>query len=291
MVQRLTCCLLLAIGCMQGHAASRTVIDDAGNHVTLAQPARRIISLAPHATELLYAAGAGEAIVGVSEYSDYPPAAKKIASVGGAAALDIERIVTLKPDLVVAWYHGNSASQIARLRALHIPVFESEPRDFAVVATSLERLAALSGTEASGNAAAQGFRTHVQRLTTTYQSRAPVTVFYQIWGEPLMTLNGTHIVSAAIRLCGGVNIFENLPQIAPVVSTEAVLRADPQVIVSGGSDALALAGWRRFTGMRAVRQHALINLNADFLTRPAPRIIDGTEQLCRQLDVARHASE
>ena len=266
------------------------MIDDAGHSITLVQPARRIISLAPHATELLYAAGAGALLVGVSDYSDYPPAAKKIPSVGGAAALDVERIVALKPDLIVVWHNGNSVSQIARLRSLNIPLFESEPRDFPMIATSLERLAALAGTAPIGDAAARDFRARLQTLTDTYQQRTPVTVFYQIWGEPLMTLNGSHIVSAAIQLCGGVNVFEKLPQLAPVVSTEAVLQADPQVIAVGSGDAAALARWHRFKTLRAVRRHGLINLNADSLARPAPRILDGTEQLCRALDVARRTA-
>lgn len=285
-----TLTVVLTLVSMCAQAAARTVIDDAGYSVRLTQPARRIISLAPHATELLFAAGAGERLVGVSDYSNYPPAAKKIPSVGGAAALDIERIAALKPDLIVVWHNGNSASQIARLRSLNIALFESEPRDYAMIATSLERLAALAGTEPIGDAAARDFRTRLQTLTSIYRQRTPITVFYQIWGAPLMTLNGGHIVSAAIRLCSGVNVFEKLPQLAPVISTEAVLQADPQVIISGGSDAAALSQWRRFTTLRAVRQHGLVNLDADSLTRPSPRILDGTEQLCRALDAVRHPS-
>lgn len=286
MIARIVCGWLL-FASAGGLARAVTVVDDAGHTVTLPSPARRIISLAPHATELLYAAGAGAQIVGVSDFSDYPAAAKKIASVGGSSALDLERIITLKPDLVVVWHNGNSASQIAHLRELRIPLFESEPRDYTTIATSLERLAALAGTGPVGNAAAHDFRARLQTLRATYRQRAPVSVFYQIWAKPLMTLNGTHIVSAAISLCGGTNIFEKLPQIAPVVNLEAVLQADPAVIVSGAGDAAGLAGWRHFPSLRAVRHNGLVNINADLLTRPAPRILDGTEQLCQHLESAR----
>jgi iron complex transport system substrate-binding protein len=280
----LLCC---AIG-SAAQAAPVSATDDAGHLITLAAPARRIVSLAPHVTELLFAAGAGARLVGVSDYSDFPPAAKAIGSVGGAAALDIERIVQLKPDLVVAWGSGNSASQLARLRGLGIAVFDSEPRTFAAIASSLERLATLTGSEAVGHAAANDFRARLNSLSSTYQQRAPVRVFYQIWREPLMTLNGSSMVSAAIRLCGGSNIFAQLPQLAPVVGTEAVLEANPEVIVTGGDDELAaLAGWRRFASLLAVQRNNLFVINADWLARSGPRLLEGTELLCRQLDSAR----
>ncbi len=279
--------LFCAIGAV-AQAATVSATDDAGHLIKLAGPARRIVSLAPHVTELLFAAGAGERLVGVSDYSDFPPAAKAIGSVGGAAALDIERIVQLKPDLVVAWGSGNSASQLARLRALGMAVFDSEPRTFAAIATSLERLATLAGSEAIGHVAANDFRSRLNTLASTYQQRAPVRVFYQIWREPLMTLNGKSMVSAAIRLCGGINVFAQLPQLAPVVGTEAVLQANPEVILTGGDDEVAaLAGWRRFASLLAVQRNNLFVINADWLARSGPRLLEGTELLCRQLDSAR----
>ena len=269
-------------------ASALSVVDDNGHTVSLPRPAQRIISLAPHATELLFAAAAGAAVVGVSQYSDYPDAAKKIASVGGASALDLERIVSLKPDLVVVWSSGNAAAQIARLRALHIPLFDSDPHDYATVASSLERLAILAGTTNVGMNAASAFRLRLKSLEATYRQRPAVSVFYQIWQSPLMTLNGTHIASQAITLCGGKNIFADLPQIAPVVGTEAVLQADPEVILTGTSETPnALAGWRRFSTLHAVRAHNLLTVDADLLSRATPRILDGTEQVCRALDGAR----
>lgn len=268
--------------------AAISVVDDANRTVTLSAPAQRIISLAPHATELLYAAGAGSHLVGVSEYSNYPPEAKRITSVGGSAALDLERIVTLKPGLIIVWQSGNSAAQIEKLRALHIPLFESDPRNFEAVATSLERLGLLAGTATAGHAAAQAFRTKLQTLTTTYQHRSPVRVFLQIWRHPLMTLNNDHMASAVIRLCSGENVFGRLPQIAPTVSIESVLQENPEAIIvtaSGNED--IQSEWRRFPTLTAVARGNLFAINVDWMTRGGPRVLDGAETLCKQLDLVR----
>ncbi|MGZ3159099.1 MAG: cobalamin-binding protein [Burkholderiaceae bacterium] len=268
--------------------AAISVIDDANHVVTLPTPAQRIISVAPHATELLYAAGAGSHLVGVSEYSNYPPEAKNITSVGGSAALDLERIVTLKPDLIIVWGSGNSAAQIEKLRALHIPLFESEPRNFEAVATSLERLGKLAGTTTISQAKAQAFRTRLQTLATTYQHRSPVRVFLQIWRHPLMTLNNQHMASAVIRLCGGENVFGQLPQIAPTVSIESVLQENPEaIIVTTNGNENIRSDWQRFPKLTAVARGNLFAINVDWMTRGGPRILDGAESLCKQLDTVR----
>lgn len=268
--------------------AALSVTDDSGHVVTLTAPAGRIVSLAPHATELLFAAGAGTKLVGVSQYSNYPPEAARIASVGGAATLDLERIVGLKPDLVVAWASGSSASQLARLRALGIPVFESDPHDVDTVAASLERLSALAGTGPIGQPAATRLRTALATLRQRYAARPVIGVFFQVWQAPLMTLNDAHIVSSALRTCGARNVFGSLPQLAPTVSTEAVLQADPEVILTSGSEQDdPLKGWRRFSAMRAVRAGNLIVLQGDTMTRAGPRIVEATRMLCERLDAAR----
>lgn len=267
--------------------AAISVQDDSNRPVTLTAPARRIVSLSPHATELLYAAGAGALLVGVIEHSDYPPEARRITSVGSSAAVDIERIVTLKPDLVVAWGSGNSMTQITRLKSLGIPVFESEPHNFAMIASSLERLAQLAGTNAIGKAAAGEFRARLKSITAKYQARPTVRVFYQIWRTPLMTLNDAHLVSQALRLCGGENIFGKLPQLAPTVSTEAVMEQDPEAIITTDSIQDSFSIWRNFPGMTAVARDNLFSINRDWMNRAGPRVLDGTEQLCKQLDLAR----
>jgi iron complex transport system substrate-binding protein len=268
-------------------AAAITVQDDAQHVLTLQTPAQRIVSLAPHTTELLFAVGAGARIVGVGEFSDYPPQARSIPLIGSSSALDLERILALKPDLVVAWGSGNLAPQVAKLRGLGIPVFDSEPRDFETVATNLERLGELAGAATTGKQVAAQFRSRLKQLTANYAGRAPVTVFYQVWRAPLMTLNDAHMVSTAIRLCGGQNIFGKLAPLVPTVSEEAVLQADPEVIFAGSSADDPQANWQRYGRLTAVRRGNIYKLNSDWMTRAGPRVLDGVEALCRHLDTAR----
>ena len=267
-------------------SATVSVVDDSGNTVTLAAPAQRIVSLAPHATELLFAAGAGNQVVGVSEYSDFPAAAKQLPSVGGSGQLDIERIASLKPDLIVAWSSGNNRRQLARLRKLGLTVFESEPRNFEAIADSLERLGALVGRD-EGRLHAQQFRQQVQTLEQHYAGRSPVTVFYQIWSAPLMTLNDAHIVSQAIKLCGGVNVFGQLKPLVPTISREAVLTANPDVIIVSDEKGNGLERWRSFKRMQAVASGNLMAIDGGMMNRAGPRVIEATRTLCKQIDDAR----
>ncbi|GIZ52149.1 cobalamin-binding protein [Noviherbaspirillum aridicola] len=268
--------------------AAVSATDDTGQTITLPAPARRIVSLAPHATELLFAAGAGNAVVGVTEFSDYPEQARRVPSVGNGQTLDLERIVALKPDLVVGWHTGLASGQLARLEAVGIRVFRSAPSDFAAIAASLEGLGRLAGHEGAGTTAAADFRKRLTILQERYRDRRRVSVFYQIWRSPLMTLNGKHMVSSALRLCGAENVFADLPQLAPTVSEEAVVRADPEAIIaSTGEQDHVLAGWKRFSGMRAVRRGNLLTVDGGLLNRAGPRVLDGTEELCRLLDEVR----
>ncbi|HEY0847440.1 MAG TPA: cobalamin-binding protein [Noviherbaspirillum sp.] len=280
---------LLAILPLQSALGAVSVVDDANRTVTLPAHARRIVSLAPHATEMLFAAGAGSRIVGVTEFSDYPPEARRIPSVGSGVSLDLERIIQLKPDLVVGWNNGNAAAQLARLEPLGIPIFKTEPYDFQSIATAIERLAHLAGTDDIGQTAANAFRAKLKHLEETYQKRRSVTVFYQIWRSPLMTLNGKHLVSSALELCGGENIFASLPQLAPTVSVEAVLKANPEAIIgSTGEQKDVMATWKRFPSLKATARGNLLTVDGDLLNRSGPRILEGTEALCKQLDIARN---
>ena len=271
-----------------GTAASISVIDDAGMTVSMQQPARRIVTLSPHAAELIHAAGAGDYLVGVSEFSDYPPAVKTRASVGNSATLDIERILALKPDLIVAWTSGNSAKQLTRLRQMEFTVYQSEPRNFETIASSLERLSRLTGTEQVGKREALHFRQRWQELAARYQDRPPVRVFYQIWRAPLMTVNDQHLVSQALHLCGGQNVFGHLAHLAPAVSMESVLQANPQAIITTGEgENDPLGAWRRLEQLDAVKHENLFLLNADYIHRPTPRVLIGVQALCEHLETAR----
>lgn len=271
-------------------AAGPAVDDDLGNRVQLARPAQRIVALAPHVVETLYAAGAGERIVGAVDYSDYPDAARRIPRVGGYSRLDLEAIAALKPDLVIGWQSGNAAANLGQLKQLGLPLYLSQPNRIDDVAREIERFGVLAGTSATADAAAQQFRARLAALRGRYSGRPPVRVFYQIWRQPLMTIGGRQIISDAIRLCGGENVFAALAAMAPTVDVEAVIAADPEAIVASGmGDAIPewLADWKRWPTITAVRRDNLFSLPPELIQRHTPRILEGTERLCRDLDVVR----
>lgn len=283
-------CLFLLLLASGAATAQVRVQDDYGRSVALAQPAGRIVSLSPHLTELLYAAGAGERLVGAVEFSDYPPQAKALPRVGSEAGIDVERILALRPDLVVAWPNVGSMRTVEQLEKIGLAVFRSEPRELEHIATTLERLGALAGTGTHAGRAAAEFRTKVAALEKRYAGAATVRVFYQIWDRPLLTVNGQHIITKAMRLCGGENVFAALPLIAPEVDREAVLRADPDVIVASGSAGNPpawLAAWRAFPGMKAVAKERLFSIPPDLIQRHTPRILAGAEALCGILQNVR----
>lgn len=282
--------LSLALALVGGAAqAAVTVQDDAGNRVTLDKPAQRVISTAPHITELLFAAGGGERVVGTMNFSDYPEAAKRIPVIGSNAQIDMERLLALRPDLLVVWQTGNTERQLTQLKSLGIPIFYSEPKKLDDVATSLTRLGQLLGTDAAAQAAARDYRQKIAKLAGSYAQRPPVRVFYQIWEKPLFTLNGEHIVSDVLRVCGGRNIFAGLKVTAPSVSTEAVLQENPEAIIGGeqhdGQAGITL--WKSYKGLQAVQRDNLFMLDSELLVRAAPRIADGVAVLCEKLETAR----
>jgi iron complex transport system substrate-binding protein len=270
--------------------AEIAVVDDAGVTVRLAQPARRIVSLAPHVTESLFAIGAGERIVGTAEYSNYPEAAKKIARIGSYASLDLEAIVGLKPDLVIVWESGNVKAHVEKLRAMGFTLYVTEPKRIDDLPGTLARLAELAGTAESGRKAVADISRRLVDLRRRYSDRPPVRTFYQIWKQPLATVGGTQIISSVIRLCGGVNVFGGLKTLAPIVSVEAVIAANPEVIIASGMDEARpewLDDWRRWTSITAVARGNLFFVHPDLLQRDTPRLLDGAERLCQQLETVR----
>jgi iron complex transport system substrate-binding protein len=270
--------------------AGMVVTDVSGVTIELAAPARRIVSLAPHITELLFAAGAGDRVVGNVEYGDYPPEAGNLPKVGGFSRLDLEAIVALRPDLVMGWRSGTAPGSVSRLRSLGLAVYLSEPKRIADVAGELETIGKLAGTRATADAAAAAFRERYARLAARYGRRPPVEVFYQIWKQPLITVNGEQIISDALRLCGGRNVFAQLPILAPSVTVEAVIAVDPEVIVASGIGNARpdwLDDWRRWPTLTAVARDNLYFVPSDLIQRHTPRILDGTGQLCTHLEAAR----
>jgi len=272
------------------HAAPVTLIDDSGQRVALAAPARRIVSLAPHVTELLYAAGAGEHIVGTVEYSDYPPAAKALPRVGDNERLDLERILAMHPDVIVVWLHGSAQRQLDQLRRLGIPMYYSEPKKLADIGPAVEALGRLAGTGAVAVAVARQYREHLARLSAANAGKREVRMFFQIWDQPVLTVNRTHLISDAMRVCGGRNVFAALPALVPTVGAEAVIAANPEAIIATGADAARppwLDDWKRWPNIAAVKQGNLFFVQPDLITRLSPRVLDGVEIMCAQLDQAR----
>lgn len=281
----------LLVLCQGSLNAAVHATDDRGVRILLPQPAGRIVSLSPHATELLYAAGAGQRVIAVAAYSDYPPTAAGLPVIGDASRLDIERILALRPDLVVGWLSGNAAVEVARLERLGIRVYLTEARQLHDIARHMLDIGRLAGTEAIARRAAQHYTQTLARLQREYAGRAPVAAFYQVWPRPLTTVGGTHIISEVLRTCGGRNVFENLRPLAPTVSVESALRADPEVIIAGDEKGAGdlLGAWRRWPQLRAVRSGRLYRVSADHLHRPTPRLLEGARAVCERLEEARSA--
>jgi len=283
-----TTLLLAALAASLPASAAISVKDDDGNTVTLQKPAQRVVSLAPHITELLFAAGGGSHVVGVVEYSDFPEAAKKIAQVGSNRELDLERIMALKPDLIVVWRHGESERQIEMVRKLGIPMFHSEPQKLDDIPDDVARLGQLMGTEAAAGRTADQLRGELADLRKRFASRPVVRSFYQVWDQPLYTLNGRHIITDALHLCGGENIFAKLPVTAPVVSVEAVLQENPEAIFATAEKNYGgVSMWKAYPTLAAVRNGNLFTIDGNLLNRAGPRMIAGAAQLCEKLELAR----
>ena len=284
MIRRL---LILALAIAPAAQASVSVTDDAGHTVALAAPAQRIVSLAPNITDALFAAGAGSHVVGTSRFSDHPEAAKAIPIVGDATTLDLERIVSLKPDLIVAWKSGTPAALVEKLSRLGIPVFYAETTRLADIAPAVRRFGILAGTEAEANRQATAFDAALATLRTTYAGRKRLKVFFQVWDKPLMTIGHAQIIDDAIDLCGGSNVFADLAQPAPTVTQEAVLARGPDAIVTAGNDASSLAMWKKSAFLPAVKHDNVFVVDAPTLVLPSPSILPAVETLCRRLDEGR----
>lgn len=271
-------------------AAAIELVDDRGKLLTLPAAPQRIVSLAPHITELVFAVQAGRQLVGVSAHSDYPDAARGLPRIGDATAIDMERLLALQPQLVLAWHSGTRVAIIERIEALGIPVFVMAPQGLDSIARDLRRLGHLSGHVAQAEQVASDYQQVLQTLRERYAGARPVRVFLQIHERPLYTLNGRQVISEALGVCGGVNVFADLPELAAPVSFEAVIAADPDMIVATSElpgDNPARRVWQAFPMLRAVQHAQLFAIDADLLNRPTPRMLQGIEQLCDLLQEAR----
>jgi len=265
------------------------LVDDGGHKVALAHPAHRIVALAPHLTELVYAAGAGDRLVAVGKYSDFPPEALSKPVISDAFAVNYEALATLEPDLVLVWGSGTPERIKSKLRTLGVPVYEIEVRSVAGLADTLRSIGRLAGTEGVAQARAQAIASDWAALRATYAGRRPVRVFFQLWDAPLMTLNGQHLISSAITACGGTNVFAELPTLTATVSWETAVQRDPELVMTAGrpGESARPGRWADFPRVSATRHGQFGRIDGDLIARSGPRFVDGARQLCGAIDHAR----
>jgi iron complex transport system substrate-binding protein len=264
--------------------------DDSGRRVPLPAPPQRIVSLAPGATEMLFAAGAGARVVATVDYSDEPAAARRLARIGDSQAIDLERLIALRPDLVVVWPGGNHPAQIERVERLGVPIYRHSVQRLGDLPASLLRFGELAGTRATAQAAADDLRERLAALEERYAGRPHLTVLLEVWNRPIYTVGGSHLMSDALRLCGMRNVFADLSELGPVVEIEAIAARDPDVIVAvaaRGTAAGWLTEWSRLPGLSAVRHGRLIAFEDSRLSRLGPSALAATEALCQAMDAVR----
>jgi iron complex transport system substrate-binding protein len=271
-------------------ANALTAIDDTGQTVTLPAKPARIVSLAPGATEMLFAAGAGSQVIATVEFSDEPPAAKRVPRIGDVVAIDMERLVALRPEVAVVWPGGGNPAQIEEISRLGIPLYRQQVNELADLAGSLRRLGALADTRAAAEQAARGVESRLALISHEYASDRHPSVLLEVWNHPIYTIGGTHLISDALRVCGARNAFGDLRDLAPAVDVEAVVARNPDIIVAAAPPGAGfdwLADWKRFTALRAVHNGNLFVFEDPRLVRLGPSILDATEGLCKVLATAR----
>jgi iron complex transport system substrate-binding protein len=282
---------LLAAGLMlalAGWSQARTVADDLLHPVVVPAAPLRIVSLAPGATEMLFAAGAGGEVIATVEYSDEPPAARQVPRIGDVAAVDMERLVALHPDVVVLWVAGGNPAQREKIAALHIPIYEQQVVRLAGIPAAVRRLGVLAGTSAAADRAAQAMEARLAALSASYgtqQGRRP-SVLMQVWNRPIYTIGGKHLMSDALAICGARNVFADLPEAGPIVDTESVIARDPDIIIAAaptGEGAIWVADWKQLKSLSAVRGGRVVAFEDQALSRLGPSVIGATETLCRTL--------
>jgi iron complex transport system substrate-binding protein len=267
---------------------ARTVVDDLGHTLSVRAAPLRIVSLAPGATEMLFAAGAAPEVIATVEYSDEPPAARQVPRIGDVAAIDMERLVALRPDVVVVWAAGGNPAQREKISTLHIPIYEQQVIRLADIPAAVRRLGVLAGTAAAADRAAQAMETRLAALAATYGARtgAPPSVLMQVWNRPIYTVGGRHLMSDALEICGARNVFADLAEAGPIVDTESVIARNPDIIIAAapsGEGAAWVADWKQLKSLAAVRNDRVVAFEDQALSRLGPSVIGATEALCRTL--------
>ena len=285
----LFCFFVLPVNAEQSEQGFIKITDDAGRLVELAQPAQRVISLSPHVTELIYAVGGDEKIIAAVDFSNYPVKAKDLPRVGSGYQLDIEAIVALKPDLIIAWRSGNSREQLEQLENLGLKVYYSEPEILDDIAKNLRDIGKLLASQSIANKKADYFLQGIKELRNRYKNTKKVSVFYQVWNQPLFTVNRDHVISHIIELCGGINIYSELNYLSPQVSVESVIVRNPDVIIAGIGDGRSewIPAWKKWSVINAVKNNQVYGIDADLIVRNTSRILQGAELMCKYLQQAR----
>jgi len=288
---RLQLCLaIILLACGVVARAGEIALSQAdGSTLLLASPATRVVTLSPHLAELVFAAGAGGRLVATVEYSNYPQAAENIPRIGDAYRLDAERIVALRPDLVIAWDSGNPRAAIEQLRSFGVPVWAVEIREPLEIADTLEAIGLATAQESSARRESESIRKRLDKLASNYRGAADLTYFYQVGERPLFTINGEQLISKGLRMCGATNVFGAEPGIAFQVGYESVIVANPDALFAPSSDGGGdpLSAWREWPAMKAVQRDALFLLPADAVSRATPRFLDALELACGLLDGLR----
>ena len=260
-----------------------------GDSLVLAAPAKRIVTLAPNLTELVFAAGAGDRLVAVVEYSNYPPEARQIPRVGDAFRVDLERIAELEPDLVIAWKSGNPQAALQKLAQMQISVWQIEITRPEEIPTAVENISRAAGSETTGLPAARQMRQRLETLKHGNAGKTPVDYFYQVAARPLYTVNGNHIISRSLEICGGVNVFSGLPALAPQVTVESVIVVNPQAMIAPDTkgEIPALESWSAWPRLQATQNNSFIYLPADEISQATPRLLDSMELASARLHRGR----
>jgi iron complex transport system substrate-binding protein len=285
-MNRLIAFAVLAAVAAGAHALQAS--DDRGVTISLGQPVERIVTLAPHLAEIAFAAGAGAKLAGVSSFSRHPAEAERLPVVASHGRVDIERLIALRPDLVLAWQSGNSPLQIDRLERIGIRVFVTEARALADIPRLVRVVGALAGSVEVAETHARQFENEIADLRQRYAGERRVAVFLEIWHRPLLTVNGAHLISDALRLCGGRNVFAAAKTLTPLVSREQILDARPEAIVTGGFGSEALQAWRGLDLVPAVRNRRIYAIDPDWLHAQGPHVLEGVRALCGRLELARN---
>ncbi len=258
-----------------------------------AMPAQRIIALSPHAVELLFTLGAGDRIVGTVEYADYPEAAKAIPRIGSYHGIQIEQVVALAPDLIVAWKSGNKVADLEKLSSLGFSLFYTHPRNIPQIGEDLKQLGALTGHTKEAEKAAADLNQRYEKIRTQYANQQPVRVFYQLWHDPLRTVGEGSWINTLIEDCGGQNLFATAESDYPLVAMASVITKNPEVIVvphHSGSVGAKVEIWKNWPEVDAVRNQRIHTLHGDLLHRYTVRALEGLTQLCEVIDQARRSA-